>query len=267
MTSYKIVIPSKSRGDQLYNKTIPFLRRMGVPDYSIYVFIPLGQYNEYKREGYNINLITLPDSFPLKLTLNVIHGHYLQEGEKAIRIDDDIEEMYYCPTKKDLIPIRPHQFDEMVERTFTKLDELGIHLAGINPTGNAYFTSTYWGKTRGSYLVGAFQIFINNRLLQIRTMETCEDVEQICSHIRNDGFCLKLAPITIKTKWFGTGGLEEVREQHRGFMKQEHEDLQEMYQELFTYKLTEKGKKVSVKFKWKHPRMIDRQEFTLRTEP
>jgi hypothetical protein len=265
MAKYKIIIPSKSRGNQLYTKTIPFLRRMGVPDFSIFVFIPLGQYFEYKREGYNINLITLPDGFTLMQTLNTIHGHYLQQGEKAIRIDDDIEEMYYCPTKSSLIPIRPFQFDEMIDKAFSKLDDLGIHLAGINPTGNAFFTSNKIGKTRGSYLVGAFQIFINDRVSQLRTFNTCEDVQQICRHIKKDGYCLKLSPITIKTKWFGKGGLEEMREKNLGFMKQEHEDLQDLYQDLFTYKFQEKPMKV--KFKWKHPKMFDVEEFTLATTP
>ena len=261
----KCIIPSKDRHNQLYDKTISFLRRMAMSDDSIYVFIPASQYKLYKRPNYNINIITLPDEYDFKTTLNFIHQKFLEEGEKCIRLDDDIEEMYYCPDKSTLMPFTYQIFYELYFDTLVKLENLGLKLAGINPTGNAFFCSPFWGKTQGSYLVGAFQIFINDRKCQLRSYSTCEDVEQICRHIKYNTYCLKINAVTLKTKWFGKGGLEEVRKNDYELMEIEHSLLQNEYPHLFNYDLDKVNGKIKCKFRWIRPRMIDKENFTIDT--
>jgi len=254
----KFIIPSKDRADTIKQKTIRFLLRLGIDRSKIIVFVPQSQVEVYSCSDYIVE--GLPDDYNLMDTLNYIHQEYLEEGEKAVRCDDDIEEMYYCSSKKSQQPITPEMFDYMIERVFLKLGD--IKLAGINPTGNPFFTSSKIGLTRGSYIVGAFQMFINDREAQKRTYSSCEDVEQICNHIELHSAVVKVNCITIKTKWFGVGGLEDWRKKNVEKMIDEHQKLENEFGYLFTHKFTiGKNNKFKCKFKWKHNRMFQKEEF------
>jgi len=254
----KYIIPSKDRSNTIREKTIRFLLRLGIERTDILVFVPESQVEEYSCGDYVVN--GLPDSYNLMDTLNYIHQEFLEEGEKAVRCDDDIEEMYYCSSKKSAQPITPELFDYMIDKVFGKLGE--IKLAGINPTGNPFFTSHKIGLTRGSYIVGAFQMFINDREAQKRTYSSCEDVEQICKHIEKHSAVVKVNCITIKTKWFGIGGLEDWRKKNVEKMIDEHRQLENEYGYLFTHKFTVgKNNKFRCKFRWRRNRLFAKEEF------
>jgi len=252
----KFIIPSKDRATLFKNRTLKFLLDMNIDESSIYVFVPNNQVDEYRHSA-SINIIGIDDSFSFCDTLNYIHQDFLLQDELVVRLDDDIEKMFYCVDKK-LIDITKEQFINIIDKSSVALLKHNLKIAGINPTGNGFYTSNTWYITKGSYIVGAFQVFYNDKPTQLRTFSTCEDVELICKNIEKYGGLIKMNNITIKTKWFGVGGLEELRQNNLFLMLSEHEQLYNKYYEYFSYDIQHSpGKKkinIKCKFKWTYNR-------------
>jgi len=102
MTNYRIAIPSLKRHNALKQLTYKFLKHHNIPDRLIYIFVIDKEYETYKMEFPNCNIIV--GRFGAKNNKNYI-TQYFKQGEYIVQLDDDIKNLYETDANKKLLPI------------------------------------------------------------------------------------------------------------------------------------------------------------------
>ena len=160
----KFVIKTMDRAIELKQMTYAFLKKHGVEDKDIDLFVS----KEKDVDYYNF---MFPDCNIIKGPMGIVPidnfiVDYYPEGEKYIYLNDDIKRLYYAPDKKSLRVI--DDFMPLVEETFKMMEDQDITYAGLNPVDNPYFMRAQPEFKYGlSIITDPFSFVINNKNIKL----------------------------------------------------------------------------------------------------
>jgi hypothetical protein len=238
----KIAIPSYKRSDILIQKTFPLLKYYEFENSEIDVFVA-------DKEEYDIYKKVLPEDINIVIgevgmdKIRIFMANYYKEGEEIVYIDDDIEkieelvialpfEMTEGKTKLEPIP----DLRYLINEGFRLCRANNMKNWGIYPVHNAFFMNDKV-STDLKYIIGAFYGVINDRECETRIVSHGEDYERTIKYYLKYGGVLRFNNITIKTKYFGKGGMSaEFNNEREKHIDEEINKLKEHYPDMMSIK-------------------------------
>jgi hypothetical protein len=200
----KIIVPSYNRHDSI--TTLDTLKRHGIDLANVYLFLA----NEEEKALYKV-----PDE--VKVVVGVLGlnnqrnfiSDYFDEGEILVYIDDDIKDFNIL--EKPLL--------QVLHDSIEYLKKSPYQLIGFPPTANEFFNKTRGYREGLYYAIGAFYIEKNDK--SIRRENKLEDIEHTLKSFEKYGNVIRCSDILFKTKYWGTGGLEQERREdgYKGMYK------------------------------------------------
>lgn len=214
MVDYKIVIPSYQRENLLKGKTLALLEKYNIAPERVFIFTA----SEEEKVKYETALADNPYGKNIILGVptigaqrNFIEQTFFNEGEYIVSLDDDLAGIYRLVDAKTLTDI--DSFEEFILKGYDKMLEEKTKCWGIYAAGNPFFMQEMDEYTTDlCYIIASCYGFIveKNDFL-VRLTNHGEDYEySIRQYIANKKI-FRFNKITVKTKYFGTGGLEEFR--------------------------------------------------------
>lgn len=208
-----VAIPSYRRAETLASKTLPELRRLGVPDDAITVFLSDPDEGGAYREAIGRDSIRLAAGRPgVGENRNLIHRFY-PEGDRVLSIDDDVRSILIRRNAQLTQAIEPYEFSDVVGLGF---DSAAGGLWGVHPVPNAFFQRTTVSRDL-RYIAAGLYGFTSRRdpALDV-TLEDKEDFERSIKWYLADGFVTRLNWISLRTIGYkGAGGMQETRTPER----------------------------------------------------
>ena len=207
-----IAIPSYQRSGQVQEKTLAMLESYDVPAEQVTVWVAneeeYATYEEaLKGNRYNNIRIGVP-------RIGKQRNHITQntpEGSWLVMMDDDIEQLKIKTGEQTAEPVV--DLLGTLEYFFTKTAEEGAQTWGIYPVDNPYFMK-HQVKTKLCYIIACFTgVIVDHDTELLRTLEHGEDQEFSIRSFIKYGKVARFEEYTVKTKFFGEGGLEEFRSQ------------------------------------------------------
>lgn len=238
MTNYRIAIPSLKRHNALKQLTYKFLKHHNIPDHLIYIFVIDKEYETYKMEFPNCNIIV--GRFGAKNNKNYI-TQYFKQGEYIVQLDDDIKNLYETDANKKLSPIE--NLKDLIDNALLAIDGEDCPVYGIYPIKNGHFMTRNAEtlSTQLNYLCGAFLIYRNSDL-PLRSANLIEDYEwsllnflKFGKVLRNNRVCIEANTYTL------AGGLQYGNNRNKDNKLAEIKKLMNQYPEYV--KLTMKSTK------------------------
>jgi hypothetical protein len=209
---YKIAIPSYKREEQLKDKTLRVLEKYQVPPDRVYIFVA----NEEERERYEKALaghlynnihVAVPT---IGAARNFIEQEFFSEGEYVVSLDDDLTGIHRWVDEKTLVEVDDFE-KELIVAGYEAMQTHGTKCWGIYAAANPYFMSE-GHTTKLCYIIASCYGFIveHDDFLRRETNHG-EDYEYSIRQYIKNGKVFRFNNYTVKTKYFGTGGLEEFR--------------------------------------------------------
>lgn len=172
MTNYKIVIPSYGRYKTIENDVLKMLKEQNVKKENIYIFIVEEEKDLYEKIDNNLYNELIIGEKGLLNQLEFIRN-YFNEGEKLVRLDDDVKTIFLKKYKKKELndkKISRKQYseiikidlDEFIINAFNLLEEKKLTLFGVNKVSNTYFMTENI-TTDLRLICGNFYGFINKK--------------------------------------------------------------------------------------------------------
>lgn len=225
--SYVVVIPSYGRAKLLKKKTLSMLEKGGVSKKQIIIFVAN---EEEKREYENNNPdYTIIVGKPGITEQRNFIVNYLEEGTRAVFIDDDVAELLKMEGDR-LVHLK--NVNGFIKKGFKEAKKRGFHLWGIYPVRNAYFMKPRPTIDTGlSFILGTFygQIIRHDKTLLPHVKEK-EDIENSILHYKKDGGVLRFNKITLRTKFnVAKGGLGILDDERKRIHKDAAEYLEKKY--------------------------------------
>ena len=201
---YVIAIPSYNRAKEIQAKTLKCLRKCGIDDDKITVFVANTEQEQlYKNEGVMYHMVV--GKIGLVPQREFICNYY-PKGQYIVLLDDDIE-------KIDLSLTTYTTLDIFIKCAFEKTLELGAYIWGVYPVFNPFFRKPREEiSTCLNYIVGAFYGIINrpqnNNINLSLTAEDGqkEDVERTIRYFIEDGIVVRFNKVGFITKYYGSSG-------------------------------------------------------------
>ena len=208
-------IPTYKRPHIILSHTLELLHRLKVPQENIFVVVGCDNEDDFYEYFFpinelypNVNVLVGDNSNYKASQLNFIRQELLYERQLACIMDDDIEDILIKVNNK-LQSINIDEFDKLISTGSNLLRGYDVGLMGVNSTGNPFYM-TDKVKLCKSCICGGFQVFFNDPNLTTYINQG-EDAYTSCWFIDNYGNNLKWDFITLKTKLFKDGGLNDYR--------------------------------------------------------
>ena len=200
---YIIAIPSSQRSKQIKMKTLKFLDTHRISKFLIYIFVAENEMLDYKNSlSTEYNIIIGKEG--LKENRKAI-SDYFNEDVNIVSIDDDVTDIIdkNGNSIKDL--------DYFIKDSFNYLLGTGIRMIGIYPSDNPFFYSNSI-STDLKFVCGAFRMFINTNLLEVREFTLLEDYETSIKYYNHGGIA-RWNGYGIKANYNSMpGGLKKYRQ-------------------------------------------------------
>ena len=200
---YSIAIPSYSRPNILFTKTLSLLSRHNIDKDKIIIF--LRDEDERTKYGERLNeyKVVLTGCMDILETRNFLQIYYYENLEytNVLFIDDDIQEVI-----EHKLPIM--NLDNFVLEAFKETKKRKYNIWGVSPFHNHFFMKDTISENL-KYICGAFygEIFDRNKGLILSDVGHGEDFQKTMEcFIRDDGV-VRYNGVAIKTKYFGEGGI------------------------------------------------------------
>jgi cold shock CspA family protein len=214
--NYEVAIPSFHRTECLRVKTLPLLKRGGVPSNIIRVFVASEQEREAYRKalapGAVREIVVAPAG--IGATRNFIETYY-PVGTKVMCFDDDLSDILRRVDDKTLKPLT-NLVTELIERGFRACETYGAFLFGVNNVPNPFYM-----RNRISlelhYINGSAFGFIarHDRELFVH-LDDKEDMERNILYYLKDGRIVRFDDLALKTRFYKEpGGLQDTRTEQR----------------------------------------------------
>jgi len=193
----KIIVPSYNRHNSI--TTLDTLKRHGIDLANVYLFLA----NEEEKALYKVadEVKVVVGVLGLNNQRNFI-SDYFDEGEILVYIDDDIKD--FKIVEKPLL--------QVLHDSIEYLKNSPYQLLGFPPTANEFFNKTRGYREGLYYTIGAFYIEKNDRSLTRENQ--LEDIEHTLKSFEKYGKVIRCSDILFKTKYWGTGGLEQERKEY-----------------------------------------------------
>jgi hypothetical protein len=222
---WRVEVPSAGRAETLARKTLPFLRRAGVPDRDVRVWVPAAERDEYR--GLGIEVVPV-DYVPTEGDLE--HGPHglgvvrnaiadaAAPGDLVVQVDDDLDGLREFVGMRDAINADLRDWDDLpriAERMFTAAEDAGAYLWGIYPA------ATYSRPRLRLDLCyiggGLFGIrFRGEPDVEHVKLDDKEDFERSLRFYERDGRLLRDDGVSWRTRGYGgAGGMQLTRTPER----------------------------------------------------
>jgi hypothetical protein len=165
----RFCIKSKDRVDGLYNKTYKMLKKYGVKDSLIDIFLSTDEnVEQYKEKFGKCNLIK--GDLGIVGIDNFIVDYYPPQ-QKYIYLNDDIRDLYYAVDTHNF-----KRFDELdinffdwIHKYFDLMEQMDISYGGLYPTNNPYFMRNKKQEITFSFILitDVFSFVINNKNVKL----------------------------------------------------------------------------------------------------
>ena len=200
---FEVAIPSYQRSKKLKDQTLSFLERVNIPKEKITIFLRNNQQAEEYSNDISGYKIVITDTKNLIEKRNFINTYY-PEGTKIISIDDDIKDIQFLDQNKNFL--------STVERLFKQIEREGCSAFGFYPTTTS---NNFYLKERVAfglhYICFACYGYVNKRLQIPDIYNLCHDHYFSCYMYFTEGKTVRYEGASIKTTYFGKGGLSEAR--------------------------------------------------------
>jgi hypothetical protein len=211
---YIIVIPTHNRVDVLQKKTLPLLKRLGIPSKKITLFVSGGEQKKMYQEGVpssEYNEIISKDAKGIGATKNAITSHY-PEGKKIVIVEDDLNNlMKLSSDAKKLVPLT--DLNSVIKQGFDLCDKHKTILWGIYAVPNAFFMKPAVSFDL-KFIIGTCYGIINTKKIHLHT-NVKEDYELSLEVWERYGAIVRFNNIVARRKAYpdrGQGGLADLSE-------------------------------------------------------
>ena len=208
----KIAIPSYQRYQLLLDKTLPFLAKHNVPAEQVTIFVAneeeLVKYEDALKGNYYSNIVLGVPTIGAQR--NFITNYY-NDGDWVVMSDDDIADLVQKTGEQTAEPVE--DLLETLEGFFKQTEDEGAQTWGIYPVDNPYFMK-YRVNTKLTYIIACFTGIIVDKDPELkRYLNHGEDQLFSILSFKKYGKVCRFEEYTVKTKFFGEGGLQEFRSQ------------------------------------------------------
>lgn len=207
-----ISIPSYQRYETIKTKTLAMLEKHNVPPSQVMVWVANEEEEKLYKESlkdciYNNIQVGVP-------TIGAQRNHIERshpERTWLTMIDDDIADLVIKTGEQTSAPVE--DLMETLNMFFKETNNIGAHTWGIYPVDNPYFMK-HRINTKLCYIIACFTgVIVDHDPEMARTLNHGEDQELSIRSFRKYGKVARFEEYTVKTKFFGEGGLEEFRSQ------------------------------------------------------
>lgn len=207
MSSYKIVIPSHNRAENLLKTTY---EKIIIPNKlnfnNIYIFVSgVEQKNIYKKiipSNYYNKIVISPKGYTN--TINYI-TKYFKEKEKLVMIHDDVRKFVKLKNGK---LVRYNKLHKVLITGFKLLQDLKLNLGGFYPVPNVMFMKNRKEITTNlSFIFEPIRFWINRKDIKI-TAQLKQDVQLSLLFYKRDVGVLRMNKYSFNTPYLeGEGGI------------------------------------------------------------
>lgn len=209
-------IPSYQRPVLVQEKTLAYLRSVGIDPGNISVFVA----TEEERNAY---LAAAPEGDRVRYILGVptlpaqraFIAEYYPPGTLLVSMDDDVADLAMAVSEKRLEPVE--DLARMVEEGFEAASSAGTKLWGVAPLANAFYLWTGEAQRKLhfglKFCVGCcygYVVELPDEALRT-VLSAKEDYERCLRYWKKYGCVARFQNIAPRTKFYSTGGLEDQR--------------------------------------------------------
>lgn len=249
MTVY--AIPSRARAHVLVEKTLPLLRRLGVPELSTNVYVAAAEEAEYRATLRNAGFgaIVCRGEEGMNAQRHAIHKDPDLSGRFVIQLDDDLRDLVIRRDERTLEPIDADGWAELVAAGEVELDA-GARLWGVYPVPNAYFMKPRVRRDL-CYIGGGLFGYVSRpaRAWWAVTLDDKEDFERsIRAYIA--GGVARFDYVSWRTTGYaGAGGMQTDGQRTDERIRRSAESLARRYPDLCSLNLTKKSGKAELRLR------------------
>ena len=225
MTDYVVAIPTYKRYGEVTKKTLPTLKRGGVPKSKIHVFVANKTEEKLYREKMD------PDTYGQivvgkkgLVNQRIFISEYFPMGTCVVSLDDDVEKFqklkgstFKISKKKKTMKKDKSQnkltdlknVDKFFKDAFSLLKKENLYLWGVYPTNNPFFMDNKV-TTDLRFIIGVVHGYIVRKDKSLRPSKQSlskEDIHQSILYYLKDGGVLRFNNVSFKTVFNAPGGL------------------------------------------------------------
>ena len=225
MKDYVVAIPTYKRYNEVTKKTLPTLKRGGVPKSKIHVFVANKTEEKLYKEKMDPNTYGKIVVGKKGITnQRIFISKYFPVGKPIVSLDDDVEKLqklkgssFKISKKKKTIKknksenklVEIKNVDKFFKDAFALLKKEGLNLWGVYPVNNPFFMDNKV-TTDLRFIIGVVHGYINhhdNNLYPSKTLKGKEDYHQSILYYLKDGGVLRFSNVSFKTVFNAPGGL------------------------------------------------------------
>lgn len=213
---WRYVIKSKDRTDVLKTKTYSFLKKYGVEDKDIDIFVSTNDnFRDYK--------LCFPDCKIIRGPLGIANidnfiVDYYEEKQHYIYLNDDIRDIKFAKDSKTLVSLADTTdnaiatFKNFISMHFYNMKKLNISYGGLYPVMNPYFMrgckDTF--RTDLCLIMDPFSFVINNKKIKLNNFyldddfneNMYSDFEKTILHFETNGALYRLNHYSLDVLYF-----------------------------------------------------------------
>ena len=236
---YQVAVPSYKRYELCRDKTLPMLRRHGVPVENTTVFVAndaeLAEYRKVLPAEYRL-VVGVPGIARQRRFM----GNHYAAGTKFVMVDDDVSGLM----EKDGPGLKPWEgrLETIFDIAFDACDKVGARHWGINPVANGMFMADELSVGL-RYICAIFcGAYAHDPLFkELRSLESSgEDFLSTILSFKRHGSVVRIEWLCPKTQYFADGGIKAelagkgiIRDDDHArnlvLMAQEHPDIATTY--------------------------------------
>jgi hypothetical protein len=230
---YVVAIPSFQRSEVIVKKTLETLRKGGVPEKCIHIFVA----NETERAAYSANITSIKIVVGVKgiTEQRRFIVKYFAEGTRVFSIDDDVEKFLRLSRDgQKLVDFKKGDLDRFIKKAFDKAEAHKLFIWGVYPMRYAYFMKHNVTTDLRLILGTAYGFICRHDKDLVPTVGEKEDYENTIRHYLKDGGVLRFNDICLKTIYHSPGGLGKLTEERLYANAVAAAQLQKTYPDLMT---------------------------------
>ena len=226
---YVVAIPSFQRSEVIVKKTLETLKKGGVPDKCIHIFVAneaerVAYANETERVAYaneTERVAYANTNAPIKIVVGVkgiteqrrFIVKYFAEGTRIFSIDDDVEKFLRLSRDgQKLVDFKQGDLDRFIRKAFAAIEARNLFIWGVYPMRYAYFMKHNVTTDLRLILGTAYGFICRHDKDLVPTVGEKEDYENTIRHYLKDGGVLRYNDICLKTIYHSPGGLGKLNE-------------------------------------------------------
>lgn len=204
----QVAIPSYRRADVCASRTVQTLRRLGIKDTQMTIFVADdADFDEYTKKIPEIEIVT---GEPGLIHQRRFYNEWYPKGTRILNVDDDLYDLKYV-TDAGKLKSYEGNLNDVAKYAFDLCDSCGARLWGISAVENGFYMDRITvaglkyvcGIFHGSYAGDPVMLGEDRPLVS-----SGEDFETTLRSFKRYGVVVRLDWLCPKTKYFAPGGMQ-----------------------------------------------------------